>query len=222
MDISIQGLGAFGELIGAVAVVITLIYLSYQIKQNTVAVKAAAMESAFRSTSNVWRNSCSEFSRTEKMFEIAAKPAAERSPAERQYHLCSIMQTLRAQENMYFHMKLGTVDEGFIRLRTRLRSIFGHPQSLYRNAWNDGLVQPFISSEFQSFVENLLSETGNPLKVRNRRKSCRRPLSTRPRPRLTASRHKQQLVYRRLSRRGRLREWPDCRQSIRRASSRTA
>jgi hypothetical protein len=168
MGLTIQDLGSIGEMIGAVAVVITLLYLGSQIRQNTIAVKAAAMQSVFEATSNVWHNSCAQFDRTEKLFEIAAKPAKERSPAERQYHLGWIMLTVRAQENMFFHLKLGTVDDEYIRLEARINSLFRHPQSIYRNAWEDGTVQPFVSEDFQSFVESVVAKTGKQLESARR------------------------------------------------------
>lgn len=36
MEWTIQDLGAVGEFVGAIGVVITLIYLAYQIRQNTI------------------------------------------------------------------------------------------------------------------------------------------------------------------------------------------
>jgi hypothetical protein len=41
---SIQDLGSLGELVGAVAVVLSLIYLATQIRQNTQATRAASYE----------------------------------------------------------------------------------------------------------------------------------------------------------------------------------
>ena len=43
---TIQELGAAGELIGGIAVIITLIYLSVQIRQNTKAVRSSALETS--------------------------------------------------------------------------------------------------------------------------------------------------------------------------------
>jgi len=55
MDWTIQDLGALGELIGAIGVIVTLIYLAYQIRQNTVqlaqnilAARAAAVSASNR------------------------------------------------------------------------------------------------------------------------------------------------------------------------------
>ena len=41
-----EAIGAVGEIVGAVAVFLTLLYLAVQIRQNTKAVKAAALDSA--------------------------------------------------------------------------------------------------------------------------------------------------------------------------------
>lgn len=156
MELTIQDLGAIGELIGAIAVVITLIYLGSQIRQNTIAVKASAMQSVFVATTEVWRNWTADFSKTEKFFEIAAK--TERSAAERQFHLGFIMQTIRAQENMYFHIQLGTVDSNSVQLKTRLAAIFTHPYSIYRDAWEEGILDDYISEEFRTYVNAFIKE----------------------------------------------------------------
>lgn len=51
--LSIQDMGAIVELVGAIAVVITLIYLVSQIRQNTLAVKASTMQALATATSEV-------------------------------------------------------------------------------------------------------------------------------------------------------------------------
>jgi hypothetical protein len=55
MDWTIQDLGALGEFVGAIGVIITLIYLAYQIRQNTVQLKqnALAEKAAAVSASNM-------------------------------------------------------------------------------------------------------------------------------------------------------------------------
>lgn len=48
-----EAVGAAGEIIGALAVFITLVYLAIQIRQNTKAVQAAAIDSANTHVSNI-------------------------------------------------------------------------------------------------------------------------------------------------------------------------
>ena len=160
MELSIQDLGAIGEMIGAIAVVITLMYLASQINQNTVAVKASAMQSLAVATSEVWRNACLEFDRTEKFFEIAKKE--NKTPAERQFHLGWIMQTMRAQENMFFHLKLGTVDDEFVQLESRLTALFGPINSVYRQAWDRGELKNFLADDFREYLAGIIKSAQLP------------------------------------------------------------
>ena len=48
-----EAIGAVGELVGALAVLVTLIYLSMQIRQNTKSVQAAAVDSANSQVSRI-------------------------------------------------------------------------------------------------------------------------------------------------------------------------
>jgi hypothetical protein len=48
-----EAIGAVGEIVGAVAVILTLIYLAAQIRQNTNSVRAAAVDAAITHVSNV-------------------------------------------------------------------------------------------------------------------------------------------------------------------------
>jgi hypothetical protein len=156
MSLSIQDLGAIGELIGAVAVVVTLIYLASQIRQNTLAVKASTMQSLATATSEVWRNACMDYTRTEKFFEIAHK--TDKSEAERQFHLGWIMQTIRAQENMFFNLKIGTVDDEFVQLESRLIALFGSEKSVYRQAWDRGEINNFLADDFLEYLSSIIEK----------------------------------------------------------------
>ncbi len=48
-----EAIGAVGEIVGALAVIATLVYLAVQIRQNTASVKAAAMDAAVTHVSNI-------------------------------------------------------------------------------------------------------------------------------------------------------------------------
>ena len=49
-----DAIGALGEVIGAIAVFITLVYLTFQIRLNTKSVKAAAVQAAMTSASSTY------------------------------------------------------------------------------------------------------------------------------------------------------------------------
>ena len=48
-----EAIGAIGEIVGAAAVFLTLIYLALQIRQNTSSVRLAAVDAAITHVSNV-------------------------------------------------------------------------------------------------------------------------------------------------------------------------
>ena len=80
-----EAIGAIGEIIGAIAVLLTIVYLADQIKQNTKAVKAATQQAISDATTEVWRNACIDIDRTEKFYEISEKD--KRSKAEQCYYI---------------------------------------------------------------------------------------------------------------------------------------
>ena len=73
MNVTLAQLGAIGDFVGAIAVLITLFHLANQIKQNTRAVKATTQLAISAATTEVWRNNCIDFERTKTFFELAKK-----------------------------------------------------------------------------------------------------------------------------------------------------
>jgi len=152
MDLTIQDLGALGELIGAFAVVLTLLYVGIQLKQNTSAVRSATMQSVFEATNDVWKNSCQDLSRSEQFISIAAKP--DHNEAEALFYLSWTLLTFRAQENIYYQRKLGIADETFVSLEKRVRGSLSQPD--HRRAWDEGIAKSFLSDEYIEFVEKVI------------------------------------------------------------------
>ena len=150
---SIMELGALGEFVGAFAVVATLLYVGFQVRQNTMAVRGATMQAVFESTERVWKDNCQDLTRTEKIIELAEKK--EHSSAERLFYVSWAALTFRAQENIYYQTKLGTADEIFVSLPKRVRGSLAIPA--YRRAWDEGMVKPFLSDEYVAYVADVLA-----------------------------------------------------------------
>ncbi|MDB2483033.1 hypothetical protein N9Y16_00435 [Gammaproteobacteria bacterium] len=79
MNVTLAQLGAIGDFVGAIAVLITLFHLANQIKQNTRAVKATTQLAISAATTEVWRNNCIDFERTKTFFELAKRGKTYRS-----------------------------------------------------------------------------------------------------------------------------------------------
>ena len=150
-----EAIGAIGEIIGAIAVLLTIVYLADQIKQNTKAVKAATQQAISDATTEVWRNACIDIDRTEKFYEISEKD--NRSKAEQSYYIGWMMQTIRQQENIFLNLRLGSIDDDFVDIDSRLAALFKHPKSVYRKAWLNGELNNFLIADFRNYVDNLIS-----------------------------------------------------------------
>jgi hypothetical protein len=73
MDWSIQDLGAAGEFVGAIGVVITLVYLAYQIRQNTIQLEQStltARAAAQNASNTALRETRASIFESEEMAEV--------------------------------------------------------------------------------------------------------------------------------------------------------
>ena len=155
MTITLAQLGAIGDFVGAIAVLLTLFHLANQIKQNTRAVKASTQIAISEATTEVWRNQCIDLKRTQTFFNLASQE--KRTPAQQAFYTGWMMQPVRQQENIYLNVKLGAIDEEFVDLDTRLESLFGHPKSIYYRAWINNELQAFLSKEFRAYVDEFIA-----------------------------------------------------------------
>jgi hypothetical protein len=158
MNVTLAQLGAIGDFVGAIAVLITLFHLANQIKQNTRAVKATTQLAISAATTEVWRNNCIDFDRTKTFFELAKKE--KRTAAEQSFVIGWIMQPVRQQENIYLTLKLDAIDSGFVDLDSRLHSLFGNKNSPHRRAWDNGELEGFLSADFVDYVDERLQRIG--------------------------------------------------------------
>jgi hypothetical protein len=68
------------------------------------------------------------------------------------------MQTIRAQENMFFNLKIGTIDDEFIQLESRLIALFGSEKSVYRQAWDRGEINNFLADDFLEYLSSIIEK----------------------------------------------------------------
>ena len=154
MNITLAQLGAIGDFVGAIAVLITLFHLANQIKQNTRAVKATTQLAISAATTEVWRNNCIDMERTKTFFELSKKE--KRTAAEQSFVIGWIMQPVRQQENIYLTLKLDAIDGDFVDLDSRLLTLFGNKNSPHRRAWDNGELKGFLSADFIDYVDERL------------------------------------------------------------------
>lgn len=102
-----EAIGAVGEVLGALAVVLTLVYLAIQIRQNTSSTRA----STYSDTTDGWHNYMQSQSTADiDLLICLATTPSKLTLAEfyRGYYVCRVI--FRRMENDYFQFKAGTFD----------------------------------------------------------------------------------------------------------------
>ena len=146
---TIMELGALGEFVGAIAVVVTLIYLAFQMRQNTNALKL----NTARSVTEELQEMFSLLASSEKLSEIFVT-AAGGSPiqgVERTRYNTFMSNLVRVYENAFLQWRAGVIDpahwEGMTRMMIDVTSMAGFDQY-----WQDR--KHWVSDDFQEYMES--------------------------------------------------------------------
>ncbi len=143
---NIQELGSIGELIAAIATVLTLVYLAIQVRQNTRALKA----STFQSISSELGQNVKPVVETPDMAMIFAKgtSAPDELTAEERVKLEAMyLGMFRRLESVFVQTELGSIDRKYVAgAEMSLISIIGMPFG--RDWWQSAkaiFYQPFVT-----------------------------------------------------------------------------
>jgi hypothetical protein len=154
-----DAIGALGEVVGAIAVFITLVYLTLQIRQNTRSVKAAAVQAAMISASSTYSALAydAEMSRIywEGLSDFKSLPREER-----RRFATYMASTLKPTENLLVQTRLGTLDyDDWEGERNELVRHFSQPGT--RTWWVKG--EAAFGRELVDFIKSdILPKCGNP------------------------------------------------------------
>ena len=145
---SLEDLGNIGELIGGIGVVISLVYLATQIRQNTRSSRTASYQAAVTSISDLTR----EIGAAPELARIIATGGSELStlaPNERlQFHFLGLS-VVRNFENIHYQYMSGAIDEEtWLGWAARIKSSLASPGA---QEWWRGQA-PAFSKSFQDFV----------------------------------------------------------------------
>ena len=148
-----QDFGAIGDLVGGVAVVITLVYLAVQIKQNTKVARAATRQAISESTENLG----SDLINNREIAEIFVKHLSgnELSTVENLRLQARCYRDMQHWENIHYQYNEGLVSkdqwEGFRKNLSSLLAI-----DAYREYWEHESFH--YSDAFQAEIASLLKE----------------------------------------------------------------
>ena len=150
-----EAIGAVGEIIGAIAVVVSIVYLSTQIRSNTRATKASAGFEAAHS----WASTNEVVLGLDPGFK--AKTIESYSPnstwndftPEERLDISILHRTLfQKLEGQYYMLKYGFLDEGIWAKRSKwAASLISLP--FYKEWWEQEKKQHIFSDEFTQVIE---------------------------------------------------------------------
>lgn len=151
-----DAIGAVGEIIGAIAVVATLIYLSTQIRQNN---KLLSSDSRQTLVSNDLTSLISNVENSDVFAKLVSK---ELLSAEEQLRLSFIFALdLRNREFEYFQFKNGLLDEETW-LSYRKVVLINHSTGLGKKWWEEigrGIVDPEFAKQVDELLKNAVVDT---------------------------------------------------------------
>ena len=151
-----DAIGAVGEIIGAIAVVATLIYLSTQIRQNN---KLLSSDSRQTLVSNDLTSLISNVENSDVFAKLVSK---ELLSAEEQLRLSFFFALdLRNREFEYFEFKNGLLDEETW-LSYRKVVLINHSTGLGKKWWEEigrGIVDPEFAKQVDELLKNAVVDT---------------------------------------------------------------
>ena len=144
-------LGVAAEIVGATAVVVSLVYLTVQLKQNTQAMKSATIDSLNKAmVSNIQM-----FIEDDDVLELMMKANANEELSEKEeakyYYL--LLMLVRRFEGFYFQRTFGFVDPQMTAgYEHSMLSIIGRNQTWWQQA------KKVMSPDFIAFIDKTIAE----------------------------------------------------------------
>ncbi len=145
---TIMELGAIGEFFGAIAVVVTLIYLAIQVRQNTSALKLNTTQSVTEELQDMYALLASDPDLTEVL--IKASRESDLRGTERGRYSAFTSNLIRVYENAFLQRRAGVLDRAHWVGMTRMMIDYTS-MAAFQQYWLDR--KHWVSDDFQDYME---------------------------------------------------------------------
>jgi hypothetical protein len=150
-----DAIGAVGEVGGAVAVVVTLIYLAGQLRQNTNALRSASYEH-WNEISSSWADFFARYA--VEISEIEQLTSMDQlTEPQRKIHGALALRSLNQAHTSYLQHRAGTLDDDVFEARMRAFQGWLGFHHFNRDAWRTG-ARVQLTPDFVEFVESRVSD----------------------------------------------------------------
>ena len=142
------------SVVSAVAIVVSAIYASIQIRHNTLAVRAAAFQQVINSFAAISFDIAKDRNLVD-LYLRAGKEFASLGEVERAQYSLMLLSFLRRAENVLFQSSTRVLDtEHWSGIRNSIKAILVPPGA--RVCWSE--IKNRLNPEFRGFVESLMAE----------------------------------------------------------------
>jgi hypothetical protein len=151
MPINWEAIGAVGEIGGAIGVIVTLVYLAGQLKQNTRALQSSAYQTYNERTDSFWDFEAQHAALLGSIYENQ-KDYDVLTSEEKSVLNASMMKSFNLLEGMFLHHQTGTLnDEVFHAKADGFKASFRSP--LIHDAWRRLSPTMAFTREFRQFMD---------------------------------------------------------------------
>lgn len=151
---TIMEIGAIGEFVGAIAVVVTLVYLAIQMRQNTNALKLNVARSVTEELQDMFSLAASNRALAEII--VKASGQSEWQGVERARYHAFTNNLVRVYENAYLQSRAGVMDlahwEGMTRMMIDYTSM-----PAFQGFWE--VRKHWMSDDFQEYMDSAVVPT---------------------------------------------------------------
>ena len=151
-----EAIGSVAEALGALGVIVTLVYLSTQVRSNTAAIRAGTAQQVTNRASEISQSLALDPSATELRFRGLVDPDSLSDEEQRRFYAL-MLAIFRAFENVEFQYRKGFLDPGvWSGLSNNLRSAALQPG--FAICWTQGGRSGF-NREFQAYVDAIIAKS---------------------------------------------------------------
>ncbi len=157
---TLQDLGGIGEFIGGIAVVISLVYLAVQIRQNTKSVRASTYQ-AILDSSRSDTELLLVHPHLERVYRVGRRNPEKLNDDERPLFRMLVAQILLSSESLFLQHQQGAIDSDYWQRRQQtLRGLLSQPG--VRQWWAArGTPREYYDPGFRELVDSILGEVAD-------------------------------------------------------------
>ena len=157
---TLQDLGGIGEFIGGIAVVISLVYLAVQIRQNTKSVRASTYQ-AILDSSRSDTELLLVHPHLERVYRVGRRNPEKLNDDERPLFRMLVAQLLLSSESLFLQHQQGAIDSDYWQRRQQtLRGLLSQPgvRQWWAARWTP---REYYDPGFRELVDSILGEVAD-------------------------------------------------------------